>query len=110
MTGYYLVRAKKTDPQSNLYVTLFVYRYINPVSLSPKKKYQLRIIILSLVVALSFASFAYLNSLDSNATTDNAEMLSEELDEKKNELLPDVHLMKMLMQKTLEFVTKVQPL
>ena len=78
--------------------------------MTPKRKYQLRIIGLSLVVALSFASFAYLNSIEDTRLIQSQEVLSEELEEQRDDLLPDVHLIKMLMQKTLEFVTYVRPL
>lgn len=78
--------------------------------MTPKNKYKLRVLGLSLVVALSFASFAYLNSIDSSNLIEHREMFSEDVEEPKDDLLPDVHLLKMLMEKTLEFVTYVQPL
>ena len=63
---------------------------------------------MSILLGLSIASFAYLNTLEGTVPTQD--ILVEEYEEEKSELLPDVQLIKMLMNKTLEFVTKSSPI
>ena len=65
---------------------------------------------MSILLGLSIASFAYLNTLDGKFPASSQEIMVEEIDEEKSELLPDVQLIKMLMNKTLEFVTKTSPI
>ena len=77
--------------------------------MTPKKKYQLRVFGLSLLLGLSIASFAYLNSVGDMYPAQEKSILVEEIEEESKELLPDVQLIKMLMNKTLEFVTQIQP-
>ncbi len=60
-------------------------------------------------MGLSIASFAYLSSLEDIYPTQEKTIYVEDIEEESKELLPDVQLIKMLMNKTLEFVTRVQP-
>jgi hypothetical protein len=76
--------------------------------LTPKKKYQLRVFGLSILLGLSIASFAYLSSLGDIYPVTEKTIYVEDIEEDSKELLPDVQLIKMLMDKTLEFVTRVQ--
>ncbi len=77
--------------------------------MTPKKKYQLRVFGLSILMGLSIASFAYLSSLEDIYPAQEKTIYVEDIEEESKELLPDVQLIKMLMNKTLEFVTRVQP-
>lgn len=67
----------------------------------------MRVFGMSILLALSIASFAYLKSLD--APTQEPTIFVEEIEE-NDELLPDVQIIKMLMNKTLEFVTTAAPI
>ncbi len=78
--------------------------------MTSKSKYQLKVFGISILLGLSIASFAYLNTLEDTLPADAQDILVEELEGEKDELLPDVQLIKMLMNKTLEFVTKTSPI
>ena len=69
------------------------------------KKYRLKVLGLSLMLCLSIASFAYINSVDDPLQLGEDSIFVEELEEKKGEILPDVQLIKLLMHRTLEFMT-----
>ena len=77
--------------------------------MTPKRKYQFRVFGLSILLGVSIASFAYLNTIGDMYPAQEKTIYVEDIDEDSRELLPDVQLIKMLMNKTLEFVTKVQP-
>ena len=69
-----------------------------------KRKYQIKAFGLAILIGLSIASFAYLNSVGDAMQMDQPNIYVEEIDEEPSELLPDMQIIKMLMDKTLEFV------
>ena len=79
--------------------------------ITQKKKYQLRVFGISLLLGLSIASFSYLNTLNSQMRMSNPDVFVEEIEEEQDkEILPDMRLIKLLMNKTLDFVTSSGPL
>ena len=58
------------------------------------------------MLGLSIASFTYLTSINHSVNTAPEDIYVEEIDEERGELLPDVQLIKMLMNKTIDFVTQ----
>ncbi len=77
--------------------------------LTPKKKYQIRAFGLAILFGLSIASFAYLNNVGDQMRVDQPNIYVEEIEEEPGELLPDMKIIKTLMNKTLEFVIQSQP-
>lgn len=75
-----------------------------------KNTYRLRVIGLTMVLCLSIASFTYLNIVDDNFQPPQEEQFVEEVDNRESKVLPDVQLIKMLMHKTLEFMTYTRQL
>jgi hypothetical protein len=66
---------------------------------------RLKIAGLSLLLCLSVASFVYLNSVNATVSVDVENIYVEEVEQERKDILPDVQLLKMLMHKTLEFMT-----
>ncbi|MDX1478327.1 MAG: hypothetical protein R3301_11520 [Saprospiraceae bacterium] len=60
------------------------------------------------VLALSLASYVYLDSVEPRFDGEDP-VLVEELKEDRGELLPDVQLIKALMQRTLDFMSTNRP-
>ena len=58
------------------------------------------------MLGLSIASFTYLTSINQSLNAAPDDIYVEDRDEEKGELLPDVQLIKMLMNKTIDFVTQ----
>jgi hypothetical protein len=77
---------------------------------TPKRKYQFRAFGLAILFGLSVASFAYLNNVGDQMRIDEPMIYVEEIEEEPSELLPDMQIIKMLMNKTLDFVIRTQPI
>ena len=77
--------------------------------MTPRHTYRLRAAGIVLVLALSAASYIFLASVDRTTSMDDDPVLVEELREEKGELLPDVQLIKALMQRTLDFMSVNRP-
>ena len=73
--------------------------------MTPKRKYQLKVLGVSLLLMLSVASFTYMNSIDNLIGPEDDPVLVEERQEKNGEILPDVQLIKALMQRTFDFIS-----
>jgi len=78
--------------------------------LTLKRKYQIKSFGLAILFGLSIASFAYLNNVGDTMRAEQPIIFVEDIDEEPGELLPDMQIIKMLMNKTLEFVIQSQPL
>jgi len=77
--------------------------------LTPKRKYQIKAFGLAILFGLSIASFAYLNSVSNSMRVDKPNIFVEDIEEEPGELLPDMKIIKMLMNKTLDFVIRTRP-
>ncbi len=75
-----------------------------------KRKYQIKAFGLAILFGLSIASFAYLNSVSNAMRMNKPDIYVEEVEEQPGELLPDMRIIKMLMNKTLEFVIHSKPI
>ena len=72
-------------------------------SMNSKRRQKLKLIGMCLAISLSIASYMTLHILESgNPGIDAQEMMAEEVE--ADHALPDVHLLKKLMHKTLEFM------
>ena len=78
--------------------------------ITPKRKYQIRAFGLAILFGLSVASFAYLNNVSDQMRIDEPNIYVEEIEEEPSELLPDMQIIKMLMNKTIDFVIRTQPI
>ncbi len=59
-----------------------------------------------MLLGLSIASFTYLNTVNSDARENPHDIYVEDIEDQEKELLPDVRIIKMLMNKTIDFVTQ----
>ncbi|RLD22763.1 MAG: hypothetical protein DRI69_00025 [Bacteroidetes bacterium] len=78
--------------------------------MTPKRKYQIKAFGLAIMFGLSIASFAYLNSVSDTMRVEQPNIYVEDVEEEPGELLPDMQIIKLLMNKTLDFVIRTQPL
>ena len=78
--------------------------------LTSKRKYQIKAFGLAILFGLSIASFAYLNNVSDTMRVEQPSVYVEDVEESPDELLPDMQIIKMLMNKTLDFVIRTQPL
>ena len=58
------------------------------------------------MLGLSIASFTYLNSVNKEMRTNPHDIYVEDMENESSELMPDMRLIKMLMNKTIDFVTR----
>ena len=71
--------------------------------MNPKKRQKLRLAALCVALSLSIGSYLTLRVLETHTVNvASQEMMAEELE--GGNTLPDVHLLKQLMHKTLEFM------
>lgn len=73
--------------------------------MASKRKNRFRLIGLALLLAVSLASYTYMHCVDKAMKAQQDPVLVEELEEKKSEILPDVQLIKALMQRTMDFMS-----
>ena len=59
-----------------------------------------------MLLGLSIASFTYLNTVNNDARENPHDIYVEDIEDQEKELLPDVRIIKMLMNKTIDFVTQ----
>ena len=62
------------------------------------------------MLGLSIASFTYLNSVNKEMRTNSHDIYVEDMENENSELMPDMRLIKMLMNKTIDFVTRTPQL
>lgn len=73
---------------------------------TPKLKHQIKLLGVALLLGLSIASFTYLTTVNNGAQQNPHDIYVEDIDDQEQELLPDVRIIKMLMNKTIDFVTQ----
>ena len=73
---------------------------------------RLHTVLLAILLSFSIFSFVYVNSVDLKVKSVNPDVetiYAEDLDESED-MLPDVHLLKQVMQKAMEFMIVATPL
>jgi hypothetical protein len=74
--------------------------------MTKKQSYRIKLAVISTVLLISISSFVYMNIVEFSFVPNTAESIYvEEIDQENEDILPDVQLIKLLMNKAIEFVT-----
>jgi ABC-type glutathione transport system ATPase component len=75
-------------------------------TMTKKQSYRIKLAVISTVLLISISSFVYMNIVEFSFVPNTAESIYvEEIDQENEDILPDVQLIKLLMNKAIEFVT-----